>query len=170
MVKTILDNFCVKSGILCTRCQDKLKKGQVTDLDVRTIRMLSELEGVYPIIGDIHFHRAVEADNTLAVIVNRRDIPRILSYGGKIVRALGEKTDRKVKILGQGGDPRQFLEELFSPLSILTINTVWLPDGSTETKVILPGRRPNRMPIDLEITRKLAKDIQGMTLRIEFER
>jgi transcription antitermination factor NusA-like protein len=75
-----------------------------------------------------------------------------------------------VKLISYGGDDREFLEDLFSPLSILTINTIWIPDGSTETKVILTGRQPRKMPVDLEVVKTIAKDLKGMTLRVEFER
>lgn len=169
MVKTSLDNFCVKSGVLCPRCEEKLRKGQITDLDLQVVRILSELEKDFPILQDVSFERAVESGEVLAILVNKQDVGKVLSSGGKIVRALGEKIRRRIKILGYSGDSRQLIEDLFSPISILTINTVWLPDETTETKVILHGRRPRHMPVDFELARRLAKEIGGMTLRVEFE-
>ena len=137
---------------------------------MKIIKILSELEKENPILQDISFHKSAEVGNTLAILVDKRDIGKVLSYGGKILRAIGEKTGRRIKILGYGGDAREFLEELFNPFSILTINTIWLPDGSTETKVILSGRTPRRMPVDFDVIKKLAKEIRGLTLRIEFEK
>jgi len=171
LVRTELCSFCVKSGILCPRCQERLEKGRITQLDLKVIRLLSELEKSYPILQEVHFHKAVEVGETLAIMVDRRDIGKIVGLEGGIIRTIGEQVGgKKIKLLGYGGDDRQFLEELFSPLSILTINTVWLPDGSTETKAILQGRTPRHMPVDLEVAKQLAKEIQGLTLRIEFER
>jgi len=86
------------------------------------------------------------------------------------VRELSETFGKRVKLISFGGDDRSFLEDLFSPLSILTINTVWIPDGSTETKVILTGRRPRKMPVDLDMVQNIAKELKGMALRVEFER
>lgn len=169
MVKTSLDNFCVKSGVLCPRCEEKLRKGQITDLDLQVVRILSELEKDFPILQDVSFERAVESGEVLAILVNKQDVGKVLSSGGKIVRAVGEKIRRRIKILGYSGDSRQLIEDLFSPISILTINTVWLPDETTETKVILHGRKPRYIPVDFELARRLAKEIVGMTLRIEFE-
>ncbi len=171
MVKTELCSFCVKSGILCPRCQEKLNRGRISQLDLKVIQLLTELEKNYPILQEVHFHKAAEVGETLAIMVDRRDIGKIVGVEGSIIRAISEHAGRKkIKILGYGGDDRQFLEELFSPLSILTINTVWLPDGSTETKAILQGRIPRHMPVDLEVAKQLAKEIQGLTLRVEFER
>jgi transcription antitermination factor NusA-like protein len=170
MVKTILDAFCVKSGILCRKCQEKIEKGQITDLDLKIIRLLTELERENPALQDVTYHKAVEAENNAVILVDRRDMGKILSGGAKTVHAISDSLGKKVKILSYGGDDRQFLEDLLSPLSILTLNTIWIPDGSTETKVIISGRQPRRMPVDLEMAKGLAKQLRSMSLRIEFER
>jgi transcription antitermination factor NusA-like protein len=170
MVKTILDAFCVKSGILCRRCEEKLQKGQISELDLKVIQRIVELEKENPILQDVTYHRAVEADGVMAVLVDKKDMPKLLGGGAKVVKELSETFGRRVKLISYGGDDREFLEDLFSPLSILTINTIWIPDGSTETKVILTGRQPRKMPVDLDKVRKIAQELKGMTLRVEFER
>jgi transcription antitermination factor NusA-like protein len=170
MVKTILDAFCVKSGILCRRCEEKLEKGLVTELDLKVIQKMVELEKENPVLQDVTYHKAIEADEMLAVLVDKKDMPRLLGGGAKIVKDLGETFGKRVKLISYGGDDREFLEDLFSPLSILTINTVWIPDGSTETKVILTGRKPKKMPVDVEKVQKIAHELKGMALRVEFER
>jgi len=170
MVKTILDAFCVKSGILCRRCEEKLAKGQITQLDLKVIQKMVELEKANPVLEDVTYHRTVEADDLMAILVDKKDLPKLLGGGARIVRDLGDTFGKQVKLIRYGGDDREFLEDLFSPLSILTINTIWIPDGSTETKVILTGRQPRNMPVDPEMVRKIAHEVRGMTLRIEFER
>lgn len=170
MVKTTLDNFCVKSGVLCPRCEEKVRKGQVSELDLEIIKLMCEIEKEHPSLQDVSFNKAVEVEDFLAILVDKADLGKILGHGGKILKAISDKTGKRVRILTYGGDERQFLEDLLSPFSILTINTVWLPDESTETKAILYGRKPKRVPINFEIIKKLAKEIRGMTLRIEFEK
>jgi len=81
MVKTILDAFCVKSGILCRRCEEKLEKGQVTELDLKVIQRMVELEKANPILEDVTYHRAVQADDMMAVLVDKRDLPKLLGGG-----------------------------------------------------------------------------------------
>jgi transcription antitermination factor NusA-like protein len=170
MVKTILDAFCVKSGILCRRCEEKLQKGLITQLDLKVIERIVELEKDHPVLQDVTYHRSVEAADMMAILVDKKDLPRLLGGGAKVVKELSQSFGKRVKLIGFGGDDRAFLEDLFSPLSIFTINTVWIPDGSTETKVILSGRKPRNMPVDLEMVQMIAKDMRGMTLRVQFER
>ncbi|MDH5495648.1 MAG: hypothetical protein OEY24_08120 [Candidatus Bathyarchaeota archaeon] len=169
-MKTQLCNFCLKSGILCSNCQSKVKSGQISDTYLEIARLLLSLEKKYPPLQNVYFHEAVEADGVLALIVGRGDVSRLLGYGGKIIRAIGEKTGKRIRILEHGGDDRKFLEDLFAPLPVVTINTIWLPDGTTETRVILRkrGRRPP--PINVKAMKQITKKVRNMVLRIEFSR
>lgn len=132
--------------------------------------MLFSLEEKYPPLQGVHFHNAVEADGILALIVGKGDVARLLGFGGRIIRAIGEKTGKTIRILEHNVADRKFIEDLFAPLTVLTINTIWLPDGTTETRVILRrrGRRP--LPIDVKATKQVAKKVRNMTLRVEFSR
>jgi transcription antitermination factor NusA-like protein len=167
-VKTQLCNFCLKSGILCSKCQQKVKSGEISDDYLKIARLLLSLEEKYPPLQEVYLHSAVEADDVLAVIVGRGDVARLLGYGGKIIRAIGEKTGKTIRILEHGVDDRKFIEDMFAPLTVLTINTIWLPDGTTETRVIL-RRRGRRSPlINVKALKQIAKKVRNMVLRVEF--
>jgi len=155
----------LRSGILCSRCRAKLERGEVTQLDLEVARLLVSIEDKYPLLQDVFFHKAVEADNVLAILVGRGDAGKILSYGGRIIRFLENKVGKDVRILEYNTSERKFLEDLFAPLTILTINKIWLPDGTVETKVILKG---SRRRINIDAMREIAKKIRGITLRVEF--
>ena len=167
-MKTELCSFCLKSGMLCQKCAAKVKAGDISDLDLRIARLLLSLEEKYPSLQNVCFYKAVDVNRTLAVLVGRGDVPRILGYGGKIIRAISDETGKSVRVLEQGVDDRKFLEDLFIPLSILTINTIWLPDGTTETRVILRRKRGGQLPFDLKAIREIAQKVRKMSLRVEF--
>jgi len=167
-VKTVLCSFCLKSGILCQKCSGRVKSGEITDLDLKIARFLLSLEEKYPSLQNVYFHKAIEAGKTLAIIVGPGDVPRLLGYGGKILKAIGEETGKNVRVLEYGVDDRKFLEDLFAPLSIVTINTIWLPDGSTETRVILKKKRSSQPPFDVKALKEIASKIRNVTLRVEF--
>jgi transcription antitermination factor NusA-like protein len=95
-------------------------------------------------------------------------VPRILGYSGKIIKAIGDETGKNVKVLENGVDDRKFLEDLFIPFSILTINTIWLPDGTTETRVILKRKRGAQLPFDLKALKEIASKVRKMSLRVEI--
>jgi transcription antitermination factor NusA-like protein len=167
-MKTELCSFCLKSGILCLKCSAKVRAGEITDLDLKVARLLLSLEEKYPALQNVCFYKAVDVNRTLAVLVGHGDVPRMLGYGGKIIRAIGDETGKSVRILEQGVDDRKFLEDLFIPLNIITINTIWLPDGTTETRVILRRKRGAQLPMDLKALKEIASKIRKMSLRVEI--
>ena len=167
-MKMGLCSFCLKSGILCQKCLAKLKSGEVSELDLKIARVLLSLEEKYPSLQNVYFHKALDADRTLAIVVGPGDVPRLLGFGGKIVKALGEETGKNIRVLEYGVDDRKFLEDLFAPMSIMTINTIWLPDGSTETRVILKRRRGMHSSLDVKALKEIAGRVRNITLRVEF--
>jgi len=167
-MKTELCSFCLKSGILCQKCSAKVKAGEISQLDLKIARLLLSLEEKYPSLQNVCFYKAVDVDKTLAIIVGHGDMPKILGYSGKITKALSDETGRNVKVLEQGVDDRKFLEDLFIPFSILTINTIWLPDGTTETRVILKRKRGSQLPYDVKALKEIASKVRNMSLRVEI--
>ena len=167
-MKTELCQFCLRSGILCPKCRKKVEKGEVTQLDLEIGRLLLSMEDEYPPLQDVYFHKSVESDGVLAIFVGRGDIPRILSYGGKIIKALEQKTKKTIRVLEYKSDERKFLEDLFAPMDILTINHIWLPDGTTETRVILKGKGKKKYMEYIDALKDIARESRGMILRVEF--
>lgn len=163
-----LCSFCLKSGILCQKCLTKVKSGEVSELDLKIARLLMSLEDKYPSLQNVYFHKAIDSDGTLAIVVGPGDIPRLLGHGGKIVRAIGDETAKNVRVLEYGVDDRRFLEDLFAPMNIMTINTIWLPDGSMETRVILRRRRGSHQSFDLKALKEIASKVRNITLRVEY--
>lgn len=167
-MKTALCNFCLRSGILCQKCLARVKSGEISKLDLKIARLLSSLEEKYPSLQNVYFHKAVDVDNTLALVVGRGDVPRLLGYGGKIIKALGAEVGKAVRVLEYGADDRKFLGDLFAPLSIVAINTIWLPDGTTETRVILRKRRGRQPPFSVKALKEIGRKVRNMALRVEF--
>jgi len=167
-MKTELCSFCLKSGMLCQKCSAKVKAGEISNVDLKVARLLLSLEEKYPSLQSVCFFKAVDVDKTLAIIVGHGDVPKILGYSGKIVKAIGDETGKNVKVLETGVDDRKFLEDLFIPFSILTINTIWLPDGTTETRVILKRKRGAQLPYDLKALKEIAGKVRKMSLRVEI--
>jgi transcription antitermination factor NusA-like protein len=167
-MKTELCSFCLKSGMLCQKCSAKVKAGEISEVDLKIARLLLSLEEKYPSLQNVCFYKAVDVEKTLAIIVGHGDVPKLLGYSGKIVKTIGDETGKNVKVLENGVDDRKFLEDLFIPFSILTINTIWLPDGTTETRVILKRKRGAQMPYDLKALKEIASKVRNMSLRVEI--
>jgi hypothetical protein len=50
----------------------------------------------------------------------------------------------------------------------MTINTIWLPDGTTATRVILRKRGSRPLSINLKAVKQIARKVRNIVLRVEF--
>lgn len=156
--------------MLCPKCEARVKTGEISELDIGISRLLLRLEDKYPLLQDVRFYKAVESSGILALLVDRDSLPKMLSYGGKIIREINSLLGMKVRILEHGGDFRKFLEDLFAPANVITLNKIWLPDGSMETRIVISERDRRRLPADIDALKELSKEIRGVTMRVEFEK
>jgi len=168
-VQTHLCEFCLRSGMLCSKCREKIKTGEVTDLYMKAAQSLLEIENQYPLLQKTRLENVVRAGGFLVLVVGRGDRNRFMSYGGKLTRALGDEFKKRVLVIEEGVSDRQFLEDLFTNQHIVTINIIWLPDGSTETRVVLRAQRRQRLSKKrINALLEIAKKVRNMSLRVEY--
>jgi transcription antitermination factor NusA-like protein len=155
--------------MLCSRCQEKVSSGVVTDLYMKVAQFLLKIESQYPQLQKARLERVVDAGGFLVLIVGRRDRAKFMGDSGKLIRDIGDEFHRRVLIIEEGVNDRGFLEDLFEGQHIVTINIIWLPDGTTETRVVLQGRRAKRLSKKrIRALSEIAKQVRNMDLRIEY--
>ncbi|MDG6996682.1 MAG: hypothetical protein JRN52_12240 [Nitrososphaerota archaeon] len=146
-----------------------MKSGQLSKTDVDVSIKLSKAAEKSSDLGKISLTKAVQVGNDYLLILDpgtlaplRRDpsFQRTLQtvLGGKIWLTEADTTDRKE------------LEDLFFPIRVANVNTVWLPDGTKLTKVIIPGKKTDRFPHDTEMISRILRETREMELMVEFER
>jgi transcription antitermination factor NusA-like protein len=64
---------------------------------------------------------------------------------------------------------KKFIEDLFFPTKILSINSVWQQGGTQKTKAIVSGYWTPRFPIDIEKAIQIIKNARNLDIEIEFE-
>jgi len=168
-VQTHLCEFCLRSGMLCSQCREKIEAGAVANIYMRVAKFLLDVEDQFPLLQKARLENVVEEGGFLVLVVGRGDRNKLMSYGGKLTRAMGDEFRKRVLVLEEGVSDRGFLEDLFSNQQIITINIIWLPDGSTETRVVLRGRRSRRLSKRrINALQEIARRVRGMSLRVEY--
>ena len=162
-------SFDAKTGILCPKCESKLRSGQITKSDVEVSFKMTELQDKIPELDKTTLLHAMEVDRDLVLIMGKGDHD-IIRKNLTVFKKVEGTLHRKIWIVEGDASDRQVLEDIFFPIKILMVNVIWLPDGSRLTKVIIPGRRTERFPLDLEQVKKAVKAIRGIDLIVEFER
>ncbi len=168
-MKTPICAFDAKSGILCAKCTAKLKSGHITQADVDLSKKLTKLSERIPDLRDATLLRGLDVDGDYVLVVPSIDLLR-LRRDPTLLTRLEDELGKKLWLLEGETTDRKALEDLFYPMRILTVNTVWLPDGSKLTKAIIPKRSADRFSINLEQIKKIVKLVRGIDLLVEFER
>ncbi len=161
--------FDARTGILCGNCESRLRKGEISQADVEASKAVAHLSDRIPELGKVTLRRAFEANGSYVLEFEQGDMGPLRS-NPLLQPELEGALKGKVWLVGAGGNDRKFLEDVFFPARVLTVNTVWLPDGGKKTKVIVPAKRSERRIGDFDKLREAVKQARGIELLVETER
>ncbi len=168
-VKLPICNFDSKTGILCANCESRLRKGEISSADVEASKAIIRISERIPELKRSTLRRAFEAGGTYVLEFEQADLSPLRS-NSTVYPELEGALKGKVWIVRAGGSERKFLEDVFFPAKVLTVNTIWLPDGGKRTKVIVPAKRSERRIGDFDKLRDAVKQARGIELLVETER
>ncbi len=168
-----LDYICVKTGVLCPRCQKLIDSGEVEVFEVDIMRVLIDLENddeLKDLVKSLTYIKSYKVSDTIVVLVDLKEKfvhPSILQ---RIARAIGERLRARVRVINSASkDLRSVASQLVFPARILGINTVWLPDGSTFYVVRIPRNEARYIPIPLSTVERILSSITGIDVQIRAE-
>jgi len=171
-LKIPLDYLCVKTGVLCPRCQRLVDTGVVKDYEVPVMRALLELEERpdFKYLKDSVYVKAIKLNDIMILIVEVRD-PNVKPKDlGRLGRVLSNKLSIKVRVVNEvGGDIRQLAKQLIYPARVAGVNTLWLPDGSVEHIVRIPKGDLRYLPMRTSSLEEVLSKLTGMNVRIRVE-
>lgn len=163
-----LCEFCLKSGMLCNKCRTKVESGEVSDQYIEVAKQLLTVENQYQALQKVRLDNVLDSGGFLVLVVGKGDAAKI-NADPRLTRELGDQFNKRVLVIENGVKDRQFLEDLFANQHIVTINIIWLPDGSTETRVVLQGRGTRRLSKKrIQALVNVAKTVRNMDLRVEY--
>jgi hypothetical protein len=168
-LKLPICNFDAKTGILCSNCEAKLKAGQITKAEIEASRALVGHSDHNPRLNKAELTRAYEAGGAYVLEFVSPEFQH-LRDDQTFRSELESSLKGKVWLVQKGSSDRKFLEDLLHPVKVLTVNTVWNPDGTKRTKVIVPSRRMERQIGDFDKLRSAARKARGIELLLETER
>lgn len=167
-----MDYVCVKSGVLCPRCQGLIDSGVVDEREVPIMKALIELEeneGLQ-ILKKATYYKAYFVDNDMVIIVMDlgvgTSVPVFSRYAREIEQKLKEKLGMKVKIIPKASDVRGLATHLLYPARVLGVNTLWLPDGSIEYVVRITRRDERRLGKAKEVYERILTEMLGKRTHI----
>lgn len=154
---------CIKSGILCEECEQKVSSKEISELDIRIARTLQKLED-RDLLRGATFERAYEVDN-LIIITTKGKVGALVGRGGRVVRLLSKEFNRKVRIINTTST-KSTLQDLVAPARIHGINIIYKPDGE-QTKAIISREDKYKLIAPSVTLEKAANLISDKTIVLE---
>lgn len=160
-------NFDLESDMLCTSCQAKLDRGEITAFDIEFSKWLLEKEKDHPNLEGLTLLRATRTENRLILIVKKRSKDLLLAEED-IMNELQEKYG-EVMIVEGPVKLRTIIQKFIAPASEVGVNSLYLPDGSKESIVMLRGEDRERIKYSIDELRTIVTAIVGESVLFEYQ-
>jgi hypothetical protein len=168
-LKIPICTFDAKTGTLCAKCESKLKLGQLKQADVEGAIKLTKLADRNQDVNKFTMIGAARVNGDFVLILRGSDIS-VLRSNTMLPTKFEHEFQSKVWFVEAEATDKRFIENLFFPMKVLTVNLIWLPDGSKLTRVQIASKSNNSELKDtIEKIKKIAKEIRNIELLVEFE-
>jgi transcription antitermination factor NusA-like protein len=165
-LKTPICSFDAKSGVLCRKCEAKLKSGSITQDDVEAATKLIGLADRNQEINKFTLIRGTRVHGDFVLVFRGPDV-NVLRGNEELASKIEKQIGQKVWFVETEASDRRFIESLLHPLKVLSVNFFWLPEANKLTKVIIADDGKNTS-VNIDKVQKIAKAIRNIELLVEF--
>lgn len=165
-MKTPICSFDAKSGMLCRTCEAKLKSGSITQDDIDAAKKLVNLADRNQEINKFTLVRGTRVNGDFVLVLRGQDVS-VLRGNQELTNKIEKEMGEKVWFVETEASDRRFIESLFHPIKVLSVNFFWLPEANKLTKVVVADDGKNTQ-LNLEKVQKIAKAVRNIELLIEF--
>jgi transcription antitermination factor NusA-like protein len=166
-LKVPICTFDAKTGVLCPKCESRLKNGELSDIDVECSIKLIKLSHKNQDIDKLNLIGSQKIDEDYILILKDSNVSHINS-NDKLVSSVEEEFKGKVWFVEANSSIRRFLENLFFPIRILKTNMIWLPDGNQVTQVTIESKDYEKFISIIEKIKRIVNAVRKIELVIEI--
>ena len=152
--------------MLCRTCEAKLKSGSITQDDIDAAKKLINLADRNQEINKFTLVRGTRVNGDFVLVLRGQDVS-VLRGNQELTNKIEKEMGEKVWFVETEASDRRFIESLFHPLKVLSVNFFWLPEANKLTKVVVADDGKN-VQLNLEKVQKIAKAVRNIELLIEF--
>jgi transcription antitermination factor NusA-like protein len=166
-LKVPICTFDAKTGVLCPKCESRLKNGELSDIDVECSIKLIKLSHKNQDIDKLNLIGSQKIDEDYILILKDSNVSHINS-NDKLVSSVEEEFKGKVWFVEANSSIRRFLENLFFPIRILKTNMIWLPDGNQVTQVTIESKDYEKFISIIEKIKRIVNAVRKIELVVEI--
>ncbi|TFG00325.1 MAG: hypothetical protein EU541_02560 [Promethearchaeota archaeon] len=162
------DETCVRTGFLCTKCEEKLERGELTPFELDLSKDFLELEasGKFSFLKDVSFYKAIDFEDVVILIVGKNDKIRITQELLNRIKNIYEID--KLILIEKTNKPRPVVEDLIAPGKLISINEIFLATGDVEYRAVIPQQDEKKILFTKGELEDLVEELTGESVRIEF--
>ena len=166
-MKSPICSFDAKSGVLCRNCEAKLKQGSITQDDIDATKKLSGLADHDPQINKFTLVRGTRVNGDFVLVLRGSDVS-VLRANKELASKIEKEMGQKVWFIESEASDRRFIENLFYPSKVLSVNFFWLPEANKLTKIIV-AEDAKSASVNIEKVQKIAKAVRNIELLVEVK-
>lgn len=166
VVTTPICNFCAKTGVLCKKCKQKLRKRKFTELDVEVSKAFARAEQRFAKqLHNVTFDRAHKLNGSIVLLTRHGNT---ILENQELKQFIESEIKIPIEIVERKSDTRKTFTEFFSPLEIVGIDQLFVPpEGDIEIKITLRGD-PDQLRFSLDQLKQIAELISKTPVRLEI--
>ena len=164
MVLPVCD-VCLKSGMLCQGCENKLKSGEITQMDLDIAKILYKLGE-----GKIGFKKTIEIGDTVIIVTEKEQVGKLIGKSGKIVREISHSIGKKVRVVGENSDLRAVARDILAPARLSGINIIYGKEGQKKYKIRVMDEDSRRIPGRLDFLNSIIKELTSEDTLVVVDR
>lgn len=166
-MKVPICTFDAKTGVLCPKCESRLKNGELSNVDVECSIKLIKLSHKNQDIDKLNLIGSQKIDEDYVLILKDSNVSHINS-NDKLLSSVEEEFKGKVWFVEANSSIRRFLENLFFPIRILKTNMIWLPDGNQVTQVTIESKDYEKFISIIEKIKRIVNAVRKIELVVEI--
>jgi transcription antitermination factor NusA-like protein len=143
-MKTAVCEMCLKSGILCTSCNEKLRSGEISEAEVKVAESLLKLSGERRQLKDVSIRKVIDSGDVLVIVCGKGDAAKVIGASGQNAKRLEKELSRKVMVVEEAGDMKEFVRNILRPVHVIAISALY-KQGAEIIKVSTGDRRGQKI-------------------------
>ncbi len=159
--------FDAKTGVLCPKCESRLKNGELSKIDVECSIKLIKLSNKNQDIDKLNLIGSQKIDEDYVLILKDSNVSHINS-NDKLISSIEKEFNGKVWFVEANSSVRKILENLFFPIRILKTNMIWLPDGNQVTQVTIESKDYEKFFSIIEKIKRIVNAVKNIELVVEI--
>jgi hypothetical protein len=153
--------------MLCRKCEAKLNSGSITQDDVEAATKLITLADRNQEINNFTLVHGIRVHGDFVLMLRGSDVS-VLRSNAELASKIEKEMGQKVWFLETEVSDRRFIESLFYPAKVLSVNFFWLPGSNKLTKVTV-AEDVKTSQLNVEKIQEIAKAVKNIELLVEFE-